>query len=107
MGAIGRKYLLTSASSSDFYNRPEDLKSKMTRMIYPYTIGAKLAQFPYKFHFEKHRLIRCIVFAMPLNLYIFYKIQKLACSPANVKRHELAKEKEAKERAKLAAHAGF
>ncbi|XP_078034589.1 reduction of Rh1 [Augochlora pura] len=58
------------------------------RMKYPYTLSAKLAQFPYKHYFNNpYSWIFKWWFAGALvTLPIFYKIQKLSYSPGNVEK---------------------
>ncbi|XP_031833628.1 reduction of Rh1 [Nomia melanderi] len=60
------------------------------RMIYPYTLSAKIAQFPYKLYLTHKNtwLFRFFPLGILMTLPIFYKIQKLSYSPENVKKWE-------------------
>ncbi|KAK8727215.1 hypothetical protein OTU49_009755, partial [Cherax quadricarinatus] len=88
-----------SASSSHLEELVDRFKSnKMSgrTMKYPYTITAKFLSFPYKYYYKNVWAFRYYVFSVVLCMPIFYKIQKLACSPANVAKFA---EKAAKEKA--------
>ncbi|CAB0031228.1 unnamed protein product [Trichogramma brassicae] len=54
-------------------------------MKYPYTMSAKMAQFPYKFYWKHSWGFKYWVIASILCVPVFYKIQKLSYSPNNVK----------------------
>ncbi|XP_012285448.1 uncharacterized protein LOC105702446 [Orussus abietinus] len=63
-------------------------------MKYPYTYAAKIAQFPYRYHFNnswlfKYHLIACLV-CFP----IFLKIQNMSYSPENVAKWDEIRRKE-------------
>lgn len=58
------------------------------RVIYPYTLGAKIALFPYKFYWNNSWPFKFSIYGFLLSFPVFYKIQKLATSPVNVKRFE-------------------
>ncbi|CAL1673239.1 unnamed protein product [Lasius platythorax] len=55
-------------------------------MKYPYTISAKLAQFPFRYYMQHSWLFKYTIIAVALTYPIFYKIQKLSYSPENVKK---------------------
>ncbi|XP_072750018.1 uncharacterized protein Roh [Anoplolepis gracilipes] len=55
-------------------------------MKYPYTISAKLAQFPFRYYMQHSWLFKYTVLAIGISLPIFYKIQKLSYSEENVKK---------------------
>lgn len=52
-------------------------------MKYPYTFTAKLAQFPLKWHINNQWIWKYYFIALGLSVPVFYKIQKLANSPAS------------------------
>ncbi|XP_050036817.1 uncharacterized protein roh [Dermacentor andersoni] len=60
------------------------------RMKYPYTLTAKIAQFPYKFHFKNFWLIRYYLCGGLVIYMVFmvYPIHKAVNSPANVEAHK-------------------
>ncbi|KAB0803562.1 hypothetical protein PPYR_00532 [Photinus pyralis] len=66
-------------------------------MKYPYTFSAKVAQFPFKFYLNNSWLYRYYFIAVGVSIPIFYKIQKLANSPANKAKWAEMKRKEAAE----------
>ncbi|XP_013787121.1 uncharacterized protein LOC106471080 isoform X2 [Limulus polyphemus] len=53
-------------------------------MKYPYTFSAKIAQFPYKFHFTKNWFLKYYIFGFALSYPIFLYIHKKVNSPAAV-----------------------
>ncbi|XP_014471112.1 PREDICTED: uncharacterized protein LOC106742556 [Dinoponera quadriceps] len=55
-------------------------------MKYPYTIVAKVAQFPYKYYWKHSWLFKYLIYSTVLSAPIFYKIQKISYSPANVEK---------------------
>ncbi|EFN82388.1 hypothetical protein EAI_01530 [Harpegnathos saltator] len=57
-------------------------------MKYPYTLTAKLVQFPYKYYWKHSWLFRYMFYSIFATLPIIYKIQKLSYSPANVEKWE-------------------
>ncbi|KAK2716549.1 hypothetical protein QYM36_006884 [Artemia franciscana] len=65
------------------------------RMKYPYTISAKIAQFPHRFYFEKSRHYRWWFYGMAASLPLFFWISSVANSPANIRAAEEKKRKEA------------
>ncbi|XP_076656603.1 reduction of Rh1 [Halictus rubicundus] len=66
------------------------------RMKYPYTLSAKLSQFPFKFYFNRPNtwVFKYWVFAAVVCIPVFYKIQKLSFSPENVKKWDEIHERE-------------
>uniref|UniRef100_U5ENN1 Putative conserved plasma membrane protein n=1 Tax=Corethrella appendiculata TaxID=1370023 RepID=U5ENN1_9DIPT len=52
-------------------------------MKFPYTLSAKIAQFPFKHYVQNQWIWRYYFISVGLCIPIFYKIQKLANSPAN------------------------
>ncbi|XP_073818111.1 reduction of Rh1 [Musca autumnalis] len=54
-------------------------------MKFPYTFSAKIAQFPLKHYIKNQWIWRYYFLAFGLSLPVFYKISKLANSPANKK----------------------
>eukprot|EP00093_Oithona_nana_P002453 02453.XXX_24188_23845_1 [CDS] Oithona nana genome sequencing. len=42
---------------------------------YPYTLGAQIMQFPYKFHFQNSWWVKCLVAGALINIPFFWKIQ--------------------------------
>ncbi|CAG9128079.1 hypothetical protein JYU34_018388 [Plutella xylostella] len=54
-------------------------------MKYPYTISAKIAQFPMKYYVQNQWIWRYWMAGILVSAPIFYKIHKLANSPENVK----------------------
>ncbi|XP_055542806.1 uncharacterized protein LOC129728391 [Wyeomyia smithii] len=63
-------------------------------MKYPYTFSAQLAQFPLQHYFKKQWVFRYYFIAFGLSIPLFYKISKLANSPANVAKWAESKRKE-------------
>ncbi|KYQ55972.1 hypothetical protein ALC60_05255 [Trachymyrmex zeteki] len=53
-------------------------------MKYPYTLTAKIAQFPFKYYVKNSWLFKYFLLSTFITLPIFYKIQKLSYSPGNV-----------------------
>lgn len=49
-------------------------------MKYPYTISAKIAQFPYRYYYQHSWMFKYLIFGTLITLPIFYKIQKLCKS---------------------------
>jgi len=47
----------------------------MAPLPYPYTNGAQIMQFPYKFHFNNCWVVKAWVLGLALSAPIFYKIQ--------------------------------
>ncbi|XP_076283464.1 reduction of Rh1 [Lasioglossum baleicum] len=66
------------------------------RMKYPYTLSAKIAQFPAKYYFNNPNswVFKYWVFGTLICLPIFYQIQKLSFSPENVKKWDEVHRKE-------------
>jgi len=64
-------------------------------MKFPYTFTAKMAQFPLKFHIKNQWIWRYYFIAVGCCIPIFYKIDRLANSPANVAKWAEMKRKEA------------
>lgn len=46
-------------------------------MKFPYTLSAKIAQFPYKFYFKNNWVFRYYIFALAVSLPVFMKISNL------------------------------
>ncbi|KAH6925160.1 hypothetical protein HPB50_001401 [Hyalomma asiaticum] len=87
----------TSAAGSSAKAAASGASSR--RMKYPYTMTAKIAQFPYRFHFEKFWLIRyflCGGFVFYM-VFIVYPIHKAVNSPQNVAAHKELMRKQAEE----------
>ncbi|XP_046687511.1 uncharacterized protein LOC124373152 [Homalodisca vitripennis] len=57
-------------------------------MKYPYTISAKVAQFPFKFYYNNHWIFKYWFFGILASAPLFYKIGKLSYSPDNVAKWE-------------------
>ncbi|KYM97132.1 PREDICTED: uncharacterized protein LOC108778780 [Cyphomyrmex costatus] len=55
-------------------------------MKYPYTLTAKIAQFPFKYYMQHSWLFKYLLISTFVTIPIFYKIQKLSYSPANVEK---------------------
>ncbi|KAH9505543.1 hypothetical protein Btru_055838 [Bulinus truncatus] len=55
---------------------------------YPWTVFSKLQQFPYKFYWEHGRAFRYFIYSSILLVPVYYKLQQLSNSPANVKKWE-------------------
>ncbi|XP_076383857.1 reduction of Rh1 [Megalopta genalis] len=66
------------------------------RMIFPYTLSAKVAQFPYKFYYNNERawMFKWCIFGFIAAAPIFYQIQKLSFSPGNVKKWDEIRRKQ-------------
>jgi len=73
-------------------------------MKYPYTLTAKLRQFPYKYHFNNLWMFRYYLYAVGVSTPLFLYFHRLANSPANVAKYEEFKRKEAAEHAAHAEH---
>lgn len=46
-------------------------------MKFPYTFSAKIAQFPYKFYFQKQWMWKFYIFGVAASIPVFYKISQL------------------------------
>ncbi|BET01741.1 Hypothetical protein NTJ_14557 [Nesidiocoris tenuis] len=57
-------------------------------MRYPYTLTAKLAQFPFKYHYNNVWLFKYWLFGIAVSLPLFVKIGRASFAPANVKTWE-------------------
>ncbi|KAJ6637444.1 hypothetical protein Bhyg_10174 [Pseudolycoriella hygida] len=64
-------------------------------MKFPYTFSAKIAQFPLKFYVNNQWMWKFYIFGIVCTIPVFYKIHKLANSPANVAKWAESKRKEA------------
>uniref|UniRef100_A0A0A9YDF9 Serine/threonine-protein kinase STE20 n=1 Tax=Lygus hesperus TaxID=30085 RepID=A0A0A9YDF9_LYGHE len=54
------------------------------RMVYPYTLSAKLAQFPYRYYFDNCWYFRYTVFAVVASVPLFMYFGAKRHSPSNV-----------------------
>lgn len=54
-----------------------DAPAPPRHMKYPYTLGAKIAQFPYKFYFKNNWIVRYYCFSLVLCIPIFKSISNL------------------------------
>merc|ERR1712215_598250 len=63
-------------------------KSKMSgrAMKYPYTLGAKIAQFPVGYYIKNQWLFKYYLLGVGLSVPIFKAFQDAAMSPANVEK---------------------
>ncbi|XP_026466862.1 uncharacterized protein LOC113370411 [Ctenocephalides felis] len=66
-------------------------------MKYPYTLSAKIAQFPFKFYLNNNALWKYYFIAVAVSIPVFYKIQKLSYSPENVAKWAESRRKQAAE----------
>ncbi|KAL1501010.1 hypothetical protein ABEB36_006416 [Hypothenemus hampei] len=66
-------------------------------MKFPYTLGAKLVQFPYKFYFQNNWVFKYYLFAFVVGIPVFKKISNLANSPENVAKWAEIRRKQAAE----------
>ncbi|KAF2899773.1 hypothetical protein ILUMI_06410 [Ignelater luminosus] len=64
-------------------------------MKFPYTFTAKLTQFPWKYYINNNWVYRYYFIAVAVTFPVFYKIHKLANSPANKAKWAEQKRKEA------------
>ncbi|XP_076235174.1 reduction of Rh1 [Calliopsis andreniformis] len=57
-------------------------------MKYPYTLSAKIAQFPFRMYYDYKGswMFKWWIFGTIATLPIFYKIQRMSYSPENVKK---------------------
>lgn len=46
-------------------------------MKFPYTLSAKLAQFPFKYYFKNNWVFRYYIFSLALTFPVFMKISQL------------------------------
>jgi len=53
-------------------------------MKYPYTLTAKLVQFPFKFYYQNVPMFRFLPAAFGLTACVMYYFHKQANSPANI-----------------------
>lgn len=67
------------------------MSDKGRAMVYPYTLSAKFAQFPYKFYFTNNWVWKYWAVGVLLSIPVFAKIQALSYSPENVKKYEETK----------------
>ncbi|XP_037500706.1 uncharacterized protein LOC119374612 [Rhipicephalus sanguineus] len=98
-GAIARLSRQQSTSAAASSAKTVATGAHSRRMKYPYTASAKIAQFPYKFHFQKFWLIRYF-FCGGLVLYMVfmvYPINKAVNSPQAVAAHRELMRKQAEE----------
>lgn len=56
------------------------------KMIFPYTFTAKIVQFPFILHFKHHWMFPWLVGATIVVMPVFYKLQEMSNSEANVKK---------------------
>ena len=54
-------------------------------MAYPYTFGAAMMQFPFRWHWANERVFRMVGYSLAITLPVFYLIQKATCSEGNRK----------------------
>jgi len=66
-------------------------------MKYPYTLGAQIAQFPYKFYWDNNWNFKYYIIAVIASFPVFYKINGLANSPGNVEKWAEIRRKEKEE----------
>uniref|UniRef100_A0A182YH53 Uncharacterized protein n=2 Tax=Anopheles TaxID=7164 RepID=A0A182YH53_ANOST len=91
------------ADSFDSHARPQPKSSsKMSDpvarpMKFPYTFSAKVAQFPIQHYFKNQWIWRYYFIAFGVSIPLFYKIHKLANSPANQAKWAESKRKEHEE----------
>merc|ERR1712212_159689 len=71
---------------------PDNMSGRM--MKYPYTVSAKLAQFPFTYYLKNQWIFKYYFIGVGLSIPVFHWFQKQACSPGNVAKWE-AKAKEA------------
>ncbi|XP_064484540.1 uncharacterized protein LOC135397121 [Ornithodoros turicata] len=73
-------------------------KGPTRRLTYPYTYAQKIANFPYRFHYENMWLVRYLIPALALT-YLFYiiPVNRAVNSPANYAAYEEAMRKQAEE----------
>ncbi|XP_063367722.1 uncharacterized protein LOC134656132 [Cydia amplana] len=64
-------------------------------MKFPYTISAKIAQFPFKYYVTNQWIWKYWMVGIAASIPIFYKIHKLANSPENVSKWAEMRRKEA------------
>ncbi|XP_068619218.1 uncharacterized protein roh [Battus philenor] len=64
-------------------------------MKFPYTISAKIAQFPLKYYLQNQWIWRYWFIGIGVSLPVFYKIHKMANSPENVSKWAEIRRKEA------------
>ncbi|KAK3857735.1 hypothetical protein Pcinc_036027, partial [Petrolisthes cinctipes] len=72
----------------DLVNRLKPDKMSGRAMKYPYTFTAKLAAFPYQMYIKHVWLFRYYALGVLVSAPIFYKFQKMSCSPENVAKFE-------------------
>ncbi|KAK4297185.1 hypothetical protein Pmani_030375 [Petrolisthes manimaculis] len=97
-GRLGNTASVTNPASrtpSSSANPLEDLVNRLKpdrmsgrAMKYPYTFSAKLAAFPYQMYIKHVWLFRYYAAGLLISAPIFYKIQKMSCSPENVAKFE-------------------
>lgn len=64
------------------------------RMDYPYTMTAKLVNFPWKFYFTKQWIWKTMPLALLVTSPLFYKIGQASNSPENVAKWKEIRRKE-------------
>ncbi|KAI8424740.1 hypothetical protein MSG28_006691 [Choristoneura fumiferana] len=83
----------------DIYNKPEAVTMSDAApgrpMKFPYTISAKIAQFPFKYYVSNQWIWKYWMAGIVISVPIFYKIHKLANSPENVSKWAEMRRKEA------------
>jgi hypothetical protein len=68
----------------------------MPTLRYPYTIGAKIMQFPYRYYFEHAWVFRYWTYSLAVCTPVFWWIQTKARSEGNWKNYYAYREKERK-----------
>merc|ERR1712168_1145441 len=92
MGAVRQKSSRGRTSRGPLLGRVKFLdalkpnKSKMSgrAMKYPYTLGAKIAQFPFGYYVKNQWVFKYYLFGIAASIPIFKAFQDAAMSPANV-----------------------
>ncbi|KAI4495861.1 hypothetical protein M0802_008267 [Mischocyttarus mexicanus] len=71
-----------------------DEKPKGRPMVFPYTMSAQIAQFPFKHYYKHSWLFRYWFIAIAVCSPLFWKLQKLSYSEENVKIWDEKRKKE-------------
>ncbi|KAH1001054.1 uncharacterized protein LOC125502792 [Dendroctonus ponderosae] len=72
-----------------------DTPAPARHMKYPYTLSAKLAQFPYKFYLKNNWVVKYYLISLVVCIPVFKSISNLSNSPANVAKWAEIRRKEA------------
>nr|XP_027237423.1 uncharacterized protein LOC113828617 [Penaeus vannamei] len=71
------------ALTKAFKQTTEEGKMSGRAMKYPYTLSAKIAQFPFSYYVKNQWVFKYYLLGVAVSIPVFSWFQKQACSPAN------------------------